>query len=117
MTARILNMTLVLLLALAGGAAAFDGEAALDEADKKQKEFTRCTAHDDSETAAAVCNGFEKKYAGVKCNYVRATAQVAYQRLSQDMKGGLAIASVISSTDTSHHGKMKKDVWLAPYRP
>src|SRR6267142_776471 len=68
-------------------------------------------------TGAAVCNGFEKKYAGVKCNYVRTTAQVAYQRVSQDMKGGLAIASVISSTDTSHHGKMKKDGWLQPYRP
>ncbi len=53
----------------------------------------------------------------MKCNYVRTTAQVAYQRLSQDMKGGLAIASVISSTDTSHHGKMKKDGWLQPYRP
>jgi len=33
------------------------------------------------------------------------------------MKGGLAIASVISSTDTSHHGKMKKDGWLQPYKP
>src|SRR5438034_4832689 len=117
MTARILNMTLVLLLALAGGAAAFDGEAALHEAAKKEKEFTWYTAHYDSETAAAVCNGFEKKYAGVKCNYVRATAQVAYQRLSQDMKGGLAIASVISSTDTSHHGRMKKAAWRKRYRP
>src|SRR5213594_2243469 len=117
MTSRILNMTLVLLLALAGGAAAFEGEAALYEAAKKEKEFTWYIAHYDSETAAAVCNGFEKKYAGVKCNYVRTTAQVAYQRLSQDMKGGLAIASVISSTDTSHHGKMKKDGWLQAYRP
>jgi len=105
------------LLALAGGAAAFDGEAQLYEAAKKEKELTWYTAHFDSETAAAVCQGFEKKYAGVKCNYVRTTAQVAYQRVAQDMKGGLAIASVISSTDTSHHGKMKKDGWLMAYRP
>jgi iron(III) transport system substrate-binding protein len=117
MMPRIISATLVALLACAGGAAAFEGEGPLHEAAKKEKNFTWYTAHFDSETAAAVCNGFEKKYAGVKCNYVRTTAQVAYQRLSQDMKGGLAIASVISSTDTSHHGKMKKDGWLLPYKP
>jgi iron(III) transport system substrate-binding protein len=117
LTFRIVITTLVALLVWTGAAAAFEGEAQLHEAAKKEKEFTWYTAHYDSETAAAVCNGFEKKYAGVKCNYVRTTAQVAYQRVSQDMKGGLAIASVISSTDTSHHGKMKKDGWLQPYRP
>src|SRR5256885_5064251 len=117
MTSRILNVTLVLLLALAGGAAAFEGEAALHEAAKKEKEFTWYTAHYDSETAVAVCNGFEKKYPGVKCNHVRTTAQVAYQRLAQDQKAGLAIASVISSTDLSHFPHMKKDGWLARYRP
>ena len=116
-TSRIVITTLMALLVWTGTAAAFEGEAQLHEAAKKEKEFTWYTAHYDSETAAAVCNGFEKKYAGVKCNYVRTTAQVAYQRVSQDMKGGLAIASVISSTDTSHHGKMKKDGWLQPYRP
>jgi iron(III) transport system substrate-binding protein len=112
-----LTVTLVAVLALAGAAVGFEGEAQLHEAAKKEKELTWYTAHFDSETAAAVCNGFEKKYAGVKCNYVRTTAQVAYQRVAQDMKGGLAIASVISSTDTSHHGKMKKDGWLMAYRP
>jgi iron(III) transport system substrate-binding protein len=117
MILRVVVGTLALLLALARAAAAFEGEAALHEAAKKEKELTWYTAHYDSETAAAVCNGFEKKYAGVKCNYVRTTAQVAYQRISQDMKGGLAIASVFSSTDTSHHGKMKKDGWFMAYRP
>ncbi|HEV8474767.1 MAG TPA: extracellular solute-binding protein [Methylomirabilota bacterium] len=117
MNVRMVTLALVAaLLALAGPAAAFEGEAQLHEAAKKDKEFTWYTAHFDSETAAAICNGFEKKYS-VKCNYVRTTAQVAYQRLAQDMKGGLAIASVISSTDTSHHGKMKKDGWLQAYRP
>src|SRR5947207_14735528 len=98
-------------------AAAFDGEAQLFEAAKKEKELTWYTSHYDSETAAALCAGFEKKYAGVKCNYVRTTAQVAYQRLAQDQKAGIAQASVISSTDTSHFGRMKKDGWLQPYRP
>ncbi len=97
--------------------AAFEGEAALHEAAKKDKEFTWYTAHYDSQTAAAVCQGFEKKYPGVKCNYVRTTAQVAYQRLAQDQKAGIAQASVISSTDQGHYTKMKQDGWLQPYRP
>jgi iron(III) transport system substrate-binding protein len=98
-------------------ALAFDGEGPLYEAGKKEKELTWYTAHYDSETAAALCAGFEKKYPGIKCNYVRTTAQVAYQRLAQDQKAGIAQASVISSTDTSHYGRMKKDGWLQPYRP
>jgi len=96
---------------------AFEGEAQLYEAAKKEKEITWYISHYDSETSAALCAGFEKKYPGIKCNYVRTTAQVAYQRLAQDQKAGIAQASVISSTDTSHFGRMKKDGWLQPYRP
>lgn len=47
---------------LGARAEAFDGEKQLYEAGKKEKEFTWYTAHYDSETAAAVCNGFEKQY-------------------------------------------------------
>jgi iron(III) transport system substrate-binding protein len=119
-----MTMRMLLLAAVAaamtvsgGPARAFDGEPALYEAAKKEKEFTWYTAHYDSETAAAVCNGFDKKYPGVKCNYVRTTAQVAYQRLAQDQKAGIAQASVISSTDQSHYTKMKQDGWLQPYKP
>jgi len=105
------------LVALATPAVAFEGEQALHEAAKKEKAFTWYTAHYDSESAAAVCGGFEKKYPGIKCNYVRTTAQVAYQRLAQDQKAGLAVASVISSTDQGHYGRMKQDGWLMAYRP
>jgi iron(III) transport system substrate-binding protein len=118
MSMRMLVLAMVAAIALCGPRVeAFDGEKALYEAAKKEKEFTWYTAHYNSETAAAVCNGFEKKYPGVKCNYVRTTAQVAYQRLSQDQKAGIAQASVISSTDQGHYGKMKQDGWLQPYRP
>jgi iron(III) transport system substrate-binding protein len=108
---------IVAVLALASPVLAFDGEPQLYEAAKKEGSLTWYTAHFDSETAAAVCNGFEKKYPGVKCNYVRTTAQVAYQRLAQDQKAGLTQASVISSTDIGHYGRMKKDGWLQPYKP
>ena len=61
--------------ALVAGAGApavgFDGEAQLYEAAKKEKEITWYISHYDSETSAALCTGFEKKYPGIKCNYVR----------------------------------------------
>jgi iron(III) transport system substrate-binding protein len=108
---------IMVLLALASPAWAFDGEQQLHDAAKKEGQLTWYTSHTDSETAAAVCNGFEKKYPGVKCNYIRTTAQVAYQRLAQDQKAGLAQASVISTTDVGHFGRMKKDGWLQSYKP
>ncbi|HJR01424.1 MAG TPA: extracellular solute-binding protein [Methylomirabilota bacterium] len=121
MTALSTSLLAALVVTLALGPAApvpaFDGEKALHEAAKKEKEFTWYTAHYNSETAAALCQGFEKKYPGVKCNYIRTTAQVAYQRLAQDQKAGIAQASVISSTDQSHYTKMKQDGWLQPYKP
>jgi iron(III) transport system substrate-binding protein len=114
---RLTLLVAALIVALALPAHAFEGEKALYEAAKKDKQFTWYTAHYNSETAAAVCNGFDQKYPGVKCNYVRTTAQVAFQRLAQDQKSGLAVASVISSTDSSHYGHMKKEGWLASYTP
>src|SRR3990167_7999349 len=105
-------MVVAALLAVPGAAAAFEGEKELHEGAKKEKAFTWYTAHYDSESAAAICNGFEQKYPGIKCNYIRTTAQVAYQRLAQDQKAGLAVASVISSTDQGHYGRMKQDGWL-----
>ena len=117
--ARLAALVLTLTLALLGSTAAlaFDGEPALYEAAKKEREFTWYTAHYNSETAVAICQGFEKKYPGVKCNHIRTTAQVAYQRLAQDQKAGIAQCSVISSTDQSHYTKMKQDGWLLPYKP
>lgn len=115
MSILIAMVTFVLLVG--APARAFDGEKELHEAAKKEKEFTWYTAHYNTETAAAICNGFDKQYPGVACKYIRTTAQVAYQRLAQDQKAGIAQASVISSTDASHYGKMKQDGWLQRYRP
>jgi iron(III) transport system substrate-binding protein len=118
MIKRIPVLMMVAVVALFGARAeGFDGEKELYEAAKKEKAFTWYTAHYNTETAAALCNGFEKKYPGVACKYIRTTAQVAYQRLAQDQKAGIAQASVFSSTDVSHYGRMKQDGWLQPYRP
>ncbi|MGE0310049.1 MAG: ABC transporter substrate-binding protein [Lautropia sp.] len=92
-------------------------EAKLYEAAKQEKEFTVYTAHYNTEEAANLCAAFEKKYAGVKCNFVRTTAQVAYQRLQQDMKSRVPVASVFSSTDVSHYPPLRKAGALLKYKP
>lgn len=118
MITRMSVLLLAAVLALVAPAAeGFEGEKELYEAAKKERELTWYTAHYNTETAAALCNGFEKRYPGVACKYIRTTAQVAYQRLAQDQKAGIAQASVVSSTDTGHYTRMKQDGWLAAYRP
>jgi iron(III) transport system substrate-binding protein len=112
-----MSILLVTAFLFAAPAAAFDGEKELYEAAKKEKELTWYTAHYNTETAAAICQGFEKKYPGVGCKYVRTSGQVAYQRLAQDLKANIALASVFSSTDVSHLAKAKQDGWLMRYKP
>ena len=83
-------------------------EKQLYEAAKKEKQFTVYTAHYNTEEASRLCDAFEKKYPGVKCNFVRTTAQVAFQRFQQDLQANAPVASVFSSTDVSHYPDLKK---------
>lgn len=92
-------------------------EKQLYEAAKKEKQFTVYTAHYNTEEAANLCAAFDKKYPGVKCNFVRTTAQVAYQRFQQDLKANAPVASLFSSTDVSHYPALKKDGHLLQYKP
>ncbi|NNU42638.1 ABC transporter substrate-binding protein [Ramlibacter montanisoli] len=92
-------------------------EKELYDAAKKEKPVTVYTAHYNTEEAAALCAAFEKKYPDLKCNFVRTTAQVAYQRLQQDIQANAAVASVFSSTDVSHYPDLKKKGLLLPYTP
>ena len=123
MNRRMISLLLALLSAVLTAAAvpAQAQMAAWDktlyEAAKKEKEFTVYTAHYDTETIADLCMAFDKRYPGVKCNFVRTTAQVAFQRLQQDLKANLAVASVFSSTDISHYPDLKKRGLLLAYQP
>jgi iron(III) transport system substrate-binding protein len=92
-------------------------EKELYEAALKEKQFTVYTAHYDTETIADLCAAFDKRYPGVKCNFVRTTAQVAFQRFQQDQQAKLAVASVFSSTDVSHYPDLKKRGLLMAYQP
>lgn len=99
------------------GAQMADWEAKLYEAAKAEKEFTVYTSHYSTEMIANICAAFDKKYPGVKCNFVRTTAQVALQRLQQDLKANRPVASVFSSTDVSHYPLLKKMGVLMQYKP
>ncbi|MEO8654312.1 MAG: extracellular solute-binding protein, partial [Ramlibacter sp.] len=92
-------------------------EKELYEAAKKEKPVTVYTAHYNTEEAQNLCNAFEKKYPELKCNFVRTTAQVAFQRFQQDMQANAPVASVFSSTDVSHYPDLKKRGLLMEYRP
>src|SRR5689334_18227383 len=76
---------------LAGAFAAYEmsaSEKALWEAAKKEGELTWYTAHSDDVTAQALGRDFESIFPGVKVNVVRTTAQVAFQRVSQEIRAG-----------------------------
>jgi iron(III) transport system substrate-binding protein len=92
-------------------------EKDLYEAAKKEKEFTVYTAHYDTETITNICAAFDKKYPGVKCNFVRTTAQVAFQRFQQDTASKAPVATVFSSTDVSHFPDLVKHDMLMQYQP
>ncbi|HEX7928795.1 MAG TPA: extracellular solute-binding protein [bacterium] len=92
-------------------------EKTLYEAAKKEKAFTIYTAHYPTEIAVSICTGFEKRYPGITCKFVRQTAQVVYQRFNQDLQGNVAECSVFSSTDVSHFPELKSKGLLMQYKP
>ena len=94
-----------------------DAEKALYDAAKKEGQLTWYDAHHAAEQAEAYGRAFTEKYPGVKVNVVRTTANVAYQRLNQELKAGGAQCDVISSTDISHSIELKTKGLIEKYTP
>ncbi len=90
--------------------------AGLEAAAKKEGALTWYTSHTDGETAGLVAAAFKQQY-GITVSVVRTTAQVAYQRLLQDIKSGIAQCDVFSSTDLGHDETLKARKSFAVYRP
>ncbi|MDX2155477.1 MAG: extracellular solute-binding protein [Hyphomicrobiaceae bacterium] len=94
------------------------GETKLYEAAKANKEsVTWYISHYASETAESLGKAFQAKYPGINANVVRTTAQVAFQRLSQDMKSRVQQCDVFSSTDLGHFSFLKGKNLLMKYTP
>jgi iron(III) transport system substrate-binding protein len=103
--------------AICCAAAARADDKALYEAAKQEGRVTWYTAHYGIETAERLGSAFEKRYPGIKANVVRTTAQVAYQRLSQDMKANVKECDVFSSTDVGHPLTLKSQGRLLKFHP
>ena len=92
-------------------------ERELHEAARREGELTWYTGQLQAEPSEAVGRAFTERYPGVKVNVVRSTSQVAFQRLSQDMRARVVQCDAFSSTDTSHFTALKRQDRLLPYRP
>jgi iron(III) transport system substrate-binding protein len=106
----------VLVAMLAFAPVAHADIKALEEAAKKEGELTWYVAHYTSEGAEDLGRGFTEM-TGVKVNVVRTTAQVAYQRLLQDLKNNQTICDVFSSTDVGHYVRLAAEGRFEKYVP
>lgn len=88
---------------------------ALHDAARKEGELTWYTVPQTSEIAEKMGRTFTSRYPGVKVNVVRTTAQVAYQRLNQDLKAGTPNCDVFTSTDLAHYVDLKGRNLLLKY--
>src|SRR5262249_39109699 len=92
-------------------------EKDLYEAAKKEGELTWYTAHSDDVTAQALGRKFQQLYPDIKVNVVRTTAQVVFQRVSQELKAGAMQVDVLSSTDIGHYVYLKEKNLLEKFVP
>src|ERR1700716_3146654 len=93
-------------------------EKELYEAAKKEGgELTWYTAHSDDITSQALGRAFESIYPGIKVNVLRTTAQVAYQRITQEIKASAIQCDVLSSTDLGHSVELKAKGAFEKYIP
>ncbi|MDQ6680878.1 MAG: extracellular solute-binding protein [Pseudomonadota bacterium] len=107
----------LLLPALPSFAQSNPSLAALHEAARKEGELTWYMTHLPSEEGEQMASLFTKTYPGVKVNVVRTTAQIAYQRLNQDLRAGVANCDVFGSTDIGHYVELKQKKLLLKYVP
>ena len=95
-------------------AAAID---ALYQAAQEEGELTWYVAHVGSEVAELMGAKFTETYPGVEVNVVRTTAQVAFQRLNQDLQAGVNNCDVFASTVVAHFLDLKERDLLMAYEP
>ncbi len=96
------------------------GQAALEAlhaAARKEGELTWYIVYLPSEDAENLGRTFSARFPGVKVNVVRTTAQVAFQRLNQDLQAGAANCDVFSSTDLAHYLDLKQRKLLLKHTP
>jgi iron(III) transport system substrate-binding protein len=104
------------LFALPGAARAV-GDNAVADAAVTEGTLTWYTAQIDAQTAEVLGRTFSKSHPGVNVGVIRTTGQVAYQRLSLDIKNHTPQCDVFSTTDISHMPILKERHELTEYAP
>ncbi len=89
----------------------------LEAAARKEGALTWYTAHTDGETAQQTADLFMRTYPGITVSLIRTTAQVAYQRLLQDIQNGIANCDVFSSTDLGHDQALEAEGKFVKWTP
>lgn len=92
-------------------------EKQLYEAAKKEGQLTWYSGILNQQICDSVGKAFTEKYPGVSVHAIKTTSQVAFQRLSQDLKAGEVLSDVFTSTDESHMGYLKSKNLLIKYVP
>ena len=92
-------------------------DQALLEAARKEGTLTWYVAQVDAEKAERMGKAFTEEHPGVRVAVIRTTGQVAYQRLSLDIKNRTPQCDVFSTTDISHMQVLKEKNELTNYSP
>ncbi len=92
-------------------------ETTLYEAARKEGALTWYVAQFTTETADAIGRAFTKRYPGVGINVIRATGQVVYSRLVQDLRAGVAQCDVFSGTGLAQLVELKQNKSLLHFTP
>ena len=107
-----------ILAAGAGSATAQSArEQQLYEAAKKEGRLTWYAGAMDQAVNEKVGQAFTAKFPGIQVDVTKTTAQVAFQRVLQDVKAGQVQSDVFTSTDAGHFVYLKEKGALVKYVP
>jgi iron(III) transport system substrate-binding protein len=116
----VLTFALLLLPAFAQGqgtTAMTAHEAQLYAAAKPEGQLVWYVAQFSTETADTVAKAFSARYPGLGVQVGRTTGQLAFSRLTQDIRTGIAQCDVFSATDVGHQVWLKDNGHLLRYVP
>lgn len=92
-------------------------ETQLYEAAKKEGKLTWYVAQYSTKQSEDHAQQFSKRYPGVTVDVIRTTGQVAYARLTQDLRARAAQCDVFTGTDIGHYVTLKKSEQLMKFVP
>lgn len=107
----------VLIAAMSCPAVAEETFEDLYEAARQEGQLTWCSSQYSTATAEAMGRAFTEKYPGVNVNVIKATSQVIFQRINEDLRSGISQCDVFSSTDAGHALTLKEQGHLERFEP